>query len=200
MDKDLSNNLIDAAGALLVIALKPESGSFVAAGMQLAKLGLGVRKHLDKGPITGRRALQRMQRKVSDDYQEWAKFERVTATEDLVIAEAELARILPDLLVDPRPLARAALEEGGFEAAASRGLLEALANASPVFREGANRLARDVADTLIRSVFAAVAAEKEIFEALQPALLLEMSASLGGIDRKIDQILAALELAATGEG
>lgn len=200
MKKELTSDLIGTAGALLVIAAKPDAVSAITAGVQLAKLGTEVRSLLDQGPLTGRRALQRIQRKVLEDYQKWASSEGLKISAEISIAEAALAQTLPNLLLDVRPFARAALQEGGFEAVASQRLIEAVSQANPLFAASGNPVVRDYAQTLIASVVRAVASEKQAFAAITPPLLLEMGETIGGIDRKVDRILAALEAAGEAGG
>jgi hypothetical protein len=149
-----------------------DAGVGIGAAMGGAALIAAWREANQKAEPDRKAAIARIRRRVKHHFQGLEADDR-EARARLDRADAALAEILPQCLIDPSRLALAAVDVDGFAAAAAKQVLSEVARISQLFNEtnGPLNQEREFAASVIDEILRATLDDRDYFAKLQPYFL-----------------------------
>lgn len=158
----------------------------IVGAVGLAGTALGhTRRHGAESSV----ALGAIRRRIAADLISFSHNERWETSAEIAEADAAMARTLAGCFLDRRALAASARDPDGFPGAATRIVLEALAEREPLtFGTDAPPIARRYAEIVIHTALEAAVENEAYFRALEPHLLFETLQGIGTLEHGMKEI------------
>jgi tetratricopeptide (TPR) repeat protein len=193
---------------LTLLAFSPDKVS-AGAGIVVAMSGIAsvVKGNIDKHGPESAKSIAEIQTQTAGELAYWLQIEGFDPSDSRVVTASEaLSMHLETCMLNREDLAKSAISVNGFPKEASRLVLAALAEKTPVFLGESQDLERRFATLVIENVLIRAIANKAYFSELNPHLTIEIARALGGVvetttrtETKIDDLTAMVsQLIASG--